>query len=112
MDKSFLIGLTLSNESVKYIIIHSDGHFGNIVPILRKYKKRSDIEKLMKMGNLDALCDVSELPEVVNEFDTEEPAEIAYEKYDLPRYQYIYIFNECDEWECQTSCYFRMDQLK
>lgn len=41
---------------VRYIYVHYDGYFSNIVPILRaRFMKRSEVEKLVRGGDLSGL---------------------------------------------------------
>ena len=111
MGTNCLIGLQVDDEVTKWITIQLDGYYENIIPILREYTQRTDVEKLIKLGSQSSLCPLNDLPEIVNEFDTDCPAEVADSRNDLPEYQYNYIFTTDNKWICSTDQFIDMDHL-
>ena len=108
------IGIEQSNGSVEYIYVHFDGYFEGIVPTLRHYTNRVDVEKMIKYGffNLSDLQKIDgDIPNVI------ERPKIAHSMYPLidlsrsPYVPYIYVFSQENEWLCYTSGYFQMKYL-
>ena len=111
------IGIEENNGNVEYIYVHFDGYFSNIVPILRDYKKREDVKKMIARGN-DAVLLLSEVQK--NEPYTvlpENRPRLAGSMYALmdtePRVSYVYVFTRYDEWVCDTVLpFFEMSELR
>jgi hypothetical protein len=114
-----VIGIEVDNEYVRWVSYENrDGSFSVIVPILRTYTKRSDVEKLIDLGFQAGLPVASDQLEAV--YNTEslkkvgEPPKVAlsrHEFYDEDATLYRYIFTNDNKWICRAPDFFDMDIL-
>jgi hypothetical protein len=110
------IGIEQQDRTIKYIEIYLDGYFSSIVPILREYVNREDIEKLINHGNTDTLTTLQQLRQLINSSESERPR-VVRGLWGLVREShsvgYIYVFTLDNKWLCHKVLeYFEMDELK
>lgn len=114
---SCVIGLEIENEYVRWVCYDNrDGSFKTIVPILRTYKNRDDVKKLIDLGFQDGLpLTADQLPETVDRSEVLQPSELTencYEFYGDEHHMYRYIFTKDNKWICRAPDFFDMDKLQ
>lgn len=106
------------DKTVRYVYIHYDGYFSNIVPLLKKYYTvRKDVERLINSGVQSSLLLPNEL--YVCEDEELKPTTVKHryifeseaQRPEL-HIEYFYLFNKDDHWECQCTSMFSIDELK
>lgn len=108
MGTNCFIVIEHKDKTVTYIFCHFDGYPSNMIPLLRMYSTRSDVEKLIGNGSIAYLQEPTKeiqpnnypITTLINRWKFREDWLNGVMDISV---HYYYIFTKEDEWQCESN---------